>query len=216
MLTYEDIINDSIILRQTGATLHRSTVAFCTNHRTADAICHRLFCYFICLPTSLVIRHNKSQIVATRKLLLQKHAGPTAAQPTLRNDRYAITQYVSLVHKVSRQDYCSPCETMQYYITDMPKKQTTANENVIFNSLSATSKFANKNNNTKQTKADIKEIKQYFSKIVPVLYFSNRSQIERLAYGSTPAVGSSRITTREPAVNAMAIDSFRCIPPNAR
>jgi len=49
--------------------------------------------------------------------------------------------------------------------------------------------------------------------IVPALYLSSRSHIERLAYGSTPAVGSSRMTTLEPAVNAIAIDNFLCIPP---
>lgn len=33
------------------------------------------------------------------------------------------------------------------------------------------------------------------------------------AYGSTPAVGSSRITTFEPPTKARATDSFLCIPP---
>ena len=54
----------------------------------------------------------------------------------------------------------------------------------------------------------------YTMYIIPGLYLSKRSQMERRAYGSTPAVGSSRMTTRDPAVNAMAIDSFRCIPPD--
>lgn len=37
--------------------------------------------------------------------------------------------------------------------------------------------------------------------------------MDLLAYGSTPAVGSSRMTIRDPAVNATAIDSFRFMPP---
>ena len=35
----------------------------------------------------------------------------------------------------------------------------------------------------------------------------------RREVGSTPAVGSSRITTWEPPTKAMATESFRCIPP---
>ena len=35
----------------------------------------------------------------------------------------------------------------------------------------------------------------------------------RRAYGSTPAVGSSRITVREPATKAMATESFLFMPP---
>lgn len=35
----------------------------------------------------------------------------------------------------------------------------------------------------------------------------------RLAYGSTPAVGSSKITVREPPTNAIATDSLRFMPP---
>ena len=34
------------------------------------------------------------------------------------------------------------------------------------------------------------------------------------AYGSTPAVGSSKITIRDFATNATAIDNFRFIPPD--
>ena len=41
----------------------------------------------------------------------------------------------------------------------------------------------------------------------------SRSQMARLAYGSTPAVGSSKITVRDPPTNAIATDSLRFIPP---
>lgn len=34
-----------------------------------------------------------------------------------------------------------------------------------------------------------------------------------LEYGSTPDVGSSKMTTFDPPTNAMATDSFLCIPP---
>lgn len=47
----------------------------------------------------------------------------------------------------------------------------------------------------------------------PCLYLSSSSQMPLRAYGSTPAVGSSRITTLDPPTNAMATDSFLCIPP---
>ncbi len=48
---------------------------------------------------------------------------------------------------------------------------------------------------------------------VPARYFSRRSQMERLEYGSTPDVGSSRNTTLAPPTKAMATESFLCIPP---
>lgn len=48
---------------------------------------------------------------------------------------------------------------------------------------------------------------------VPCLYLSNNSQMPLRAYGSTPAVGSSRITTLDPPTNAMATDNFLCMPP---
>lgn len=37
--------------------------------------------------------------------------------------------------------------------------------------------------------------------------------MERLEYGSTPDVGSSRITTLAPPTNARATDNFLCMPP---
>lgn len=37
--------------------------------------------------------------------------------------------------------------------------------------------------------------------------------MERLEYGSTPEVGSSRITTLAPPTNAKATDNFLCMPP---
>lgn len=37
--------------------------------------------------------------------------------------------------------------------------------------------------------------------------------MDRLEYGSTPEVGSSRTTTFASPTNAMATDSFRCMPP---
>lgn len=48
---------------------------------------------------------------------------------------------------------------------------------------------------------------------LPALYFSSRSQMDLLEYGSTPEVGSSKITTFDPPTNAMATDSFLCMPP---
>lgn len=41
-----------------------------------------------------------------------------------------------------------------------------------------------------------------------------RSQIALLAYGSTPAVGSSSIMVLDPPIKAMATDNFLCIPPD--
>lgn len=40
-----------------------------------------------------------------------------------------------------------------------------------------------------------------------------RSQMALRAYGSTPAVGSSKITARDPPTKAMATDSFLFMPP---
>lgn len=48
----------------------------------------------------------------------------------------------------------------------------------------------------------------------PLRYLSSRSQIPLREYGSTPAVGSSRTTTFEPPTNAIATDSFLCMPPD--
>ena len=48
---------------------------------------------------------------------------------------------------------------------------------------------------------------------LPPLYLTNKSQIALRAYGSMPAVGSSKITVREPPINAMATESFLFIPP---
>jgi alpha-N-acetylglucosamine transferase len=45
--------------------------------------------------------------------------------------------------------------------------------------------------------------------VLPVLYLSRRSQMARLACGSTPAVGSSNITTLASPTNAMATLSLR-------
>ena len=53
----------------------------------------------------------------------------------------------------------------------------------------------------------------YVERLSPFRYLSSRSQIERLEQGSTPDVGSSRITILDPPTNAMATDSFLCIPP---
>lgn len=39
--------------------------------------------------------------------------------------------------------------------------------------------------------------------------------MERLEYGSTPEVGSSRITTLAPPTNAKATDNFLCMPPES-
>lgn len=47
----------------------------------------------------------------------------------------------------------------------------------------------------------------------PGLYLRIRSQMALRAYGSTPAVGSSKITARDPPTNAMATDSFLFMPP---
>lgn len=47
----------------------------------------------------------------------------------------------------------------------------------------------------------------------PGLYLRMRSQMALRAYGSTPAVGSSRITARDPPTKAMATDSFLFMPP---
>lgn len=38
--------------------------------------------------------------------------------------------------------------------------------------------------------------------------------MDLLEYGSTPDVGSSKMTTFEPPTNAMATDSFLCMPPS--
>lgn len=51
------------------------------------------------------------------------------------------------------------------------------------------------------------------SNLLPERYFSRRSQIDRLEYGSTPEVGSSKTTTFASPTKAMATDSFLCIPP---
>lgn len=47
----------------------------------------------------------------------------------------------------------------------------------------------------------------------PGLYLRMRSQMALRAYGSTPAVGSSKITARDPPTKAMATDSFLFMPP---
>ena len=49
---------------------------------------------------------------------------------------------------------------------------------------------------------------------LPDLYCNNKSQIALRAYGSTPAVGSYRMTVLEPATKAMATDNFLFIPPD--
>lgn len=48
---------------------------------------------------------------------------------------------------------------------------------------------------------------------LPARYFRRRSQMPLRAYGSTPAVGSSRMTTFDPPTKARATESFLCIPP---
>lgn len=47
----------------------------------------------------------------------------------------------------------------------------------------------------------------------PGLYLRMRSQMALRAYGSTPAVGSSKITARDPPTKAIATDSFLFMPP---
>lgn len=47
----------------------------------------------------------------------------------------------------------------------------------------------------------------------PGLYLRMRSQMALRAYGSTPAVGSSKMTARDPPTKAMATDSFLFMPP---
>ena len=49
---------------------------------------------------------------------------------------------------------------------------------------------------------------------LPFLYLMSRSHIALRAYGSTPAVGSSKMTIRDLATNATAMDNFRFIPPD--
>lgn len=50
-------------------------------------------------------------------------------------------------------------------------------------------------------------------RILPFFWWMMMSQMFRLEQGSTPVVGSSRTTRREPPMNAMEIDSFRFMPP---
>lgn len=45
------------------------------------------------------------------------------------------------------------------------------------------------------------------------LYWITMSQMLRLEQGSTPVVGSSSTTKREPPMKAMEIDSLRFMPP---
>lgn len=49
--------------------------------------------------------------------------------------------------------------------------------------------------------------------LLPFRYLRSSSQMLRREAGSTPAVGSSKITTWEPPTKAMATESFRFIPP---
>lgn len=46
------------------------------------------------------------------------------------------------------------------------------------------------------------------------LCWRTMSQMLRLEQGSTPVVGSSRTTNREPPMKAMEIDSLRFMPPD--
>ena len=49
---------------------------------------------------------------------------------------------------------------------------------------------------------------------IPSLYFKIKSQIALLEYGSTPEVGSSKITVFDSAIKDIATDNFRFIPPD--
>lgn len=50
--------------------------------------------------------------------------------------------------------------------------------------------------------------------MIPVLYLFSRFHMALREEGSTPAVGSSRMTVLAPPTNAMAIDNFLCMPPD--
>ena len=52
--------------------------------------------------------------------------------------------------------------------------------------------------------------------LLPSRYLSSSSQMLQREAGSTPAVGSSRMTTREPPTKVMATESFCCVPPGQR
>ena len=53
-----------------------------------------------------------------------------------------------------------------------------------------------------------------YSPILPVFFLMIRFQMDRLPLGSTPLVGSSRMTALEPPTKAKATHSLRCIPPD--
>ena len=54
-----------------------------------------------------------------------------------------------------------------------------------------------------------------YSPILPVFFLMIRFQMDLLPLGSTPLVGSSRMTALEPPTKAKATHSLRCIPPDS-
>lgn len=54
----------------------------------------------------------------------------------------------------------------------------------------------------------------YKKVLIPVLFLDITSHILRREHGSTPVDGSSKMTTRDPPIRAIDMDSFLFIPPD--
>lgn len=111
-------------------------------------------------------------------------------QSTLRDDGHAVAQQVGFIHVVCGENYRTTCAIPNTYTFH------TSTQSMMQQHLQDDTKYFGES-----------------MVIVPERYFNSKSQMERLEYGSTPDVGSSRNTTFAPPTKAIAMESFLCIPP---
>lgn len=137
---------------------------------------------------------NECQVEADSETVLEEKRCSTAVQLPSGDDGDAVAQKVSFIHVMSGENHCPTCTRVQ---------QTLSRLQAYFISSSCGGGGCNSTQECSFTRS-------------PALYFSSRSQMDLLEYGSTPDVGSSKMTTFDPPTNAMATDSFLCIPPVGR
>lgn len=137
---------------------------------------------------------DECQVEAGPETVLEEKRRSAAVQLPFGDDGDAIAQKVGFIHVMSGENHCPTCTRVQKTLR-RDRKHTFHHLPVGgFGFHTGMSSFSHS----------------------PALYFSSRSQMDLLEYGSTPDVGSSKMTTLDPPTNAMATDSFLCIPPVGR
>lgn len=218
-----------------------STLVQCTNMNFSDYTHKEESAYTYYAPSSSGVLHlaNKGEVEARSKAVLEEYRRAWAEEFPLGYDGYPVSKNVCLIHVMGWEDDGSALKEQglpqelrmvhdfwqsiqDFFCTTActhgtPHLQSSV-QKTLFAHMSCT------NNCLKKQALYLYSVCERFKKkktqfthsnLLPERYFSRRSQIDRLEYGSTPEVGSSKTTTFASPTKAMATDNFLCIPPTS-